>query len=196
MKLGLAEILSQAAKEENLVDKVGVLHLNDSIPLRKILKYILDPKIVWWAALKEPIKYTPNKYLDAEGRLFQEMRTIHMFVEGGDEDFANLTNDQKLTRLAMQNNPEKRMNKWHQLLESITPEDAQLLVAAPHRKFPFDGLDRSVIDAAFPGLIDPDGTPAPQIDVPVYEPPKPRPHNIKPQIAQPKILDINDILGN
>jgi hypothetical protein len=139
--------------------------MHDSPHLRMIIKYILDPKVVWWKMLvgvsytKSP-RYKPNKYMDAEGRLFSDLRLIYMFVESGDENWGMppgraLSQDQLLTRMAMQNNPRKRERKWCELLETITPDDAELLGNAANKAFPFEGLPREVIDTAFPGLLDP-----------------------------------------
>lgn len=156
MKLGIAEVLEMAAKEKNNADKVAVLTMNDTPQLRKMIKYILDPNVIWWEFLRgSPPPYKPNKYLDAEGRLFQEMRILYMFVESGDE-WMGLKNEQYLTRLGLQNNLKKRQRIWIQLLESVTPDDAALLCAAPMKQFPFKGLPRKIIDEAFPGLLPPE----------------------------------------
>jgi hypothetical protein len=182
MKRGIAEILGLAAKEKKNENKVAVLTMNDSPQLRKVIKYILDPQVVWWEFLKgSPAPYKPNRYLDAEGRLFQELRILYMFVESGD-DWMGLTNDQRLTRAGLQRNPKKREKIWIQLLESITPEDAELLCFAPRKEFPFKGLNLKIIEEAFPGLLAHSAMETPL-------------HGLAPQVAQPRILSTKDIIG-
>lgn len=198
MKLGMAEVLEMAAKEKKNADKIAVLTMNDSPQLRKMIKYILDPQVVWWDFLKgNPPPYKPNRYMDAEGRLFQEMRILYMFCEGGD-DWMGLKNEQYLTRMGLQNNPNKRQRIWIQLLESITPEDALLLCAAPTKEFPFKGLPRKIIDEAFPGLLSPESEQpvAAAAPVPFEEPVAPA-HGIAPQRPATEIIElsVDDILG-
>lgn len=157
MKRGIAEILEMAAKEKKNENKIAILTMNDSPQLRKMIKYILDPEVIWWEFLKgTPAPYKPNRYMDAEGRLFSDMRILYMFVESGD-DWMGLKNEQYLTRMGLQLNTKKRQRIWIQLLESVTPEDALLLCAAPNKTFPFKGLPRKIIDEAFPGLLNPEG---------------------------------------
>lgn len=193
---GLAEILKMAAAEKKTSDKIAVLTMNDSPQLRKIIKYVLDPQVVWWDMLNgTPPPYKPNRYLDAEGRLFQEMRILYMFCEAGDE-WMGLKPENYLTRAGLQQNPKKREKIWIQLLESITPDDAELLCAAPKKEFPFKGLPRKVIDEAFPGLLAAEGT-KPMIELNqalASETEKPA-HGLPPQVADQRVVDIDDILG-
>lgn len=198
MKRGIAEVLEMAAKEKKNADKVAVLTMNDSPQLRKMIKYILDPQVVWWDFLKgSPAPYKPNKYMDAEGRLFQDLRILYMFCESGD-DWMGLKNEQYLTRMGLQKNLKKRQRIWIQLLESVTPEDALLLLSAPNREFPFKGLSRKIIDETFPGLLSPESDHHPVITttVPIEEPVAPA-HGIAPQRPATEIVEltIEDILG-
>jgi hypothetical protein len=198
MRRGLAEVLEMAAKEKKNADKITVLTMNDSPQLRKMIKYILDPQVVWWDFLKgTPAPYKPNKYMDAEGRLFQDLRILYMFCESGD-DWMGLKDQQYLTRMGLQNNLKKRQRIWIQLLESVTPEDALLLLSAPNREFPFKGLSRKIIDETFPGLLSPESDHPNTITtiVPIEEPVAP-PHGIAPQRPATEIVEltIEDILG-
>lgn len=192
MRQSLAEVLAQAAQQKSNENKIAALTMNDTPQLRKLLKYILDPQVVWWDFLKgTPAPYKPNRYMDAEGRLFSDIRILYMFVETGDDDWAGINNDQRLTRMSLQKNPRKRQNIWLQLLESISPEDAELLCAAPHKKLPFPGLSREIIDEAFPGLLAPENsaTPAPP---PVMQDTAMPSHSIPPQVANPKPFEYED----
>jgi hypothetical protein len=198
MKRGLAEILEMAAKEKKNENKVAVLTMNDSPQLRKMIKYILDPHVKWWDFLVgSPAPYKPNRYMDAEGRLYQEMRILYMFVEEGDE-WMGLKNEQHLTRMGLQRNPQKRQRIWIQLLESITPEDANLLCHAPNKRFPFSGLPRKIIDEAFPGLLAPEPVAGekPTFSSAAIEKQEPPTHGIPPQLPATEIIELSteDIL--
>lgn len=202
VKLGLAEILSMAAKEKKLESKQAVLSMNDSPHLRMIIKYIMDPTVIWWDFLKgSPAPYKPNKYMDAEGRLYSDLRLLYMFVETGDEQWGRppglpLQSDQIITRIALQQNQQKRQRIWIQLLESITPEDAELLCAAPNKDFPFKGLSRKLIDDTFPGLLSPEGEKAATVAPAMEEKIAPS-HGMAPVRPATEVVEISleDILG-
>lgn len=205
VKIGIAEALMMAAKEPDVDNKLAILSMHDSPQLRMMIKYILCPTVVWWKALKgesytKSPSYKPNRYLDAEGRLYSDMRLIYMFVDSGDEEWGlppgkPLRNDQIITRMGLQQNPPKRERLWCQLLESITPDDAELLGNAANKAFPFEGLSREVIDMAFPGLLAPEKLDdVSVIAAPIADAPT---HGIPPQKPATEVVELSaeDILG-
>lgn len=192
MRLAIAEILRSAAEQRDDLDKVTMLTMNDSPALRKMIKYVLDPNVQWWEFLKgERPKFRANRYLDGEGMLYREVEKLYRFTEGGD-DWIGLKPENILSRLGLQRNPKKRQALWIQLLESVTIDDAELLISAPLGRFPFEGLTREVVAEAFPGLLPGMGS---EQMVPQFK--EPAMHGIPPQRpAQTiKILTVEDILG-
>jgi hypothetical protein len=136
MRLGIFQILEQASALKSTEDKINFLRQNQNPALQTILRYAYDPTIVW--DLPEgapPFKECP--YPAQELRLMSEVRRLYLFIKGGNP---NLT---KLRREAL----------YIELLESIHPSDAAILVAIKEKKIPYKGITAKLVKEAFPGLI-------------------------------------------
>jgi hypothetical protein len=79
--------------------------------------------------------YKPCEVLDTEGRLYQEARTLPLYLYGNRPDLKQ----------------HQRENLFIGLLESLHPKDASLLIAVKDKKV--KGLNIATINEAFPGLI-------------------------------------------
>lgn len=137
-KVSISEVLSKinSVNKKNIVD---ALQANDSPPIRSVLAYALDPRVVWLLPEGAP-PYRPSGLSESAGMLFQEQRLLYLFVEG----------------LAPPNlSQNKREIMFVQLLETIDPKDAEMLIAIKDGQFNklFKNLTRDTIDKAFPGLI-------------------------------------------
>jgi hypothetical protein len=66
-----------------------------------------------------------------------ETRRLYLFLKGGNP---NIT---KLRREAL----------YIELLESVHPEDAKMLIAAKSKKLPYKGINAKLVKEAFPGLL-------------------------------------------
>jgi hypothetical protein len=135
MKLGLAEILEKAGKIKSRKERSEYLRKNDSRALQDLIQYALHPSIVWDLPEGNP-PYKPTDFLDQEDRLFQEMRRLYLFVNGNGKNL----------------HPAKLENIFIQILESLAPKDAELLLLVKERKLP-KGITPSVIEEAWPGLL-------------------------------------------
>lgn len=136
MKLGIAEILENASKLTKKQDKIDYLRNNYNPGLGTIIKYALDPTIVWDLPPGEP-PYKPSEFPDTHGMLYTEVRRLYLFIKGGNP---NLT-------------PLKREALYIGLLESVHPADAKLLIAIKEKKLPYKGLTENLIKEAYPGLL-------------------------------------------
>lgn len=136
MRLGIFQIFEQASKLKASEEKINFLRTHDSAALQSILKYTMDPSIVWDLPAGAP-PYKPCPYPAQEMRLVSEIRRLYLFVKGGNP---NLT---KLKREAL----------YIELLESVHPEDALLLISMKDKKIPYKGITPKLIKEAFPGLI-------------------------------------------
>jgi hypothetical protein len=134
-KLSIAEIVENATNIENIEERAMYLRNNESEQLKYILKLGLDPNIKWDLPEGAP-PYKPCEYLDIEGRLFQEARTLYLYLEGGNPSL----------------NKVKREMLFIGLLESIDSKDAQLLCKVKDKKLPRT-ISTKVVNLAFPGLI-------------------------------------------
>jgi hypothetical protein len=136
MKYSISELLQQCSKLSSTKDKVAFLQANDCEPLRAILFYALDPRARWALPVGAP-PYKPCEFPDQHGRLYTEARKLYMFIEGGNPNL----------------HPMKREQLFIRLLESIDPDDAKLLCSVKDKKIPYKGINKAVVNAAFPGLI-------------------------------------------
>jgi len=133
---GLGEIVNEAIKIQKKVDKVAYLRQNNSKELRNILKLMYDKSLEFNIPSSAP-PYTPTEHPDTYGALYREARKLKYFVKGfGGENLPQM----------------KRENMFIEMLESVHPTDAELLVNMIAQK-PLKGLPPSVINGLSPGLV-------------------------------------------
>lgn len=137
MKLGIGETLKMASEKETHRERVDFLRQNGSQALVAVVSMALDPRLVWDFDKGWKPDYRVTEYFDQEASLYQAVRKIDKFLVGG---YPGLEREAK-----------KRL--FIQLLESVSPLDAELLVAAKDKKLPWPGLGRKVINEAFPGTL-------------------------------------------
>ena len=133
------EIFKEVHNAKKKAEKIAVLHHYSSASLKTILGYTYDPRIKW--LLPEGIPpYTPlPDAADQEAGLAAELRRIYLFVEGNSETQRNL----KQTR---------REQIFIDMLESVDPRDAKVLIGMKEGKQPFNGLTRKLVAEAFPNI--------------------------------------------
>ena len=136
MKKSLSEILKLADEAPKKQDKIDVLREYDCPPLRTILVACYSPQVKWLLPEGEPA-YKPSDLTDIETRLYQESKHLYLFVEGGNP---NIT-------------PHKRQTIFVQMLETVTPDDAKLLIGCKDRKLPYKTITKKLVEEAFPGIV-------------------------------------------
>ena len=132
--LAIAEILDLVKESKDVQTKVSLLRQYDSETLRYILELAFHPNVGWWLPEGAP-PYKPCEVLDTEGRIYQEARTLPLYLYGNRPDLKQ----------------HQRENLFIGLLESLHPKDANLLIAVKDKKVA--GLNVATINEAFPGLI-------------------------------------------
>lgn len=139
LKKALSEILEEAAQIVDTKERVAYLQANDSTPLRTLLQYGLDSRAKWLLP-EGPIEYKPNKeYPDLQGMLYPRVRTLYLFVEG----------DRPAQQTISQ---EKRLKLFRDLLETVLPSDAEMLLRIKDKQF-WKTINKNVVNRAFHGLI-------------------------------------------
>ena len=136
MKLGIAEILKKASEIKDIQQRAAWLRQNDSQTLRDILSGAFNPKVKWLLPEGAP-PYKPNDLVDQHHRLYIESRKLYLFVEGGNPNLKQL----------------RREALFIELIESLDPEDAKLLLAVKDKRIPYPGITLEATNLAFPGLI-------------------------------------------
>jgi len=137
MRLALFQVLQQTSEQSGAAAKVEFLRQHEGAPLKVLLKYALDPNIEWDLPDSEP-PYKPCPYPGQETRLISEARRLYLFIKGGNPNLNKI----------------KREALYIELLESIHPEDAKLLIAVKNKKIPYKGITIKLVNEAFPGLIE------------------------------------------
>lgn len=135
-RLGISEILQRAAATTEEDFRVAWLQQNDSPTLRAVLSGALDPNIKWLLPEGNP-PYKPCDLVDQHHRLFTETRKLYLFVEGGNPGL----------------NQVRREALFIELLESLDPADAKLMLAVKDKHIPYPGVTTEIVNRAFPGLI-------------------------------------------
>ena len=84
--------------------------------------------------------YTPLKdNSDVDGRLDYELRKLYYFVDGPTPEQKNL---KQLRREQM----------FIEILESVDPKEAKLLLSMKNKKLPFKGITKALIAETFPNI--------------------------------------------
>lgn len=132
----IAWILEFTSKLPNEEEKIKCLQANNVDAIKTILQYCFDPRIKWLLP-EGDAPYQPSEFPNLESMLYSEVRRLYLFVEGGNNNLK----------------PLKRERMFIELLESITPEDARLVIAIKDKKLPFEGLTAETVKKAYPGLF-------------------------------------------
>ena len=135
MKNNISTIL-QKIEQLKKSERPEALRQNDSPTMRTVLAFCFDPNIKWLLPEGEaPFKKNVNE--DQRNMFYSQARTLYLYVEGGNR---NLT-------------PLRREQLFIQLLESIDPEDATMLVSIKDKKMPYKGITYDIVKEAFPELL-------------------------------------------
>lgn len=117
-------------------ERVTALQQNDTEAMRTVLQYCFHDGIKWLLPEGE-VPYTPNQNEDQRNMFFSQVRTLYLYVEGGNPNLKQLRREQLFIAL----------------LESIDPEDAKLVVSIKDKKLPYKGIKKEMVQEAFPGLV-------------------------------------------
>ena len=131
-----SEIAMKINNAKDKPRKLKVLRDHDSIPLRQVLRGAFDPKIEW-ALPKGEVPYTVNDAPIGTDHtiLAQEAKRLYLFIKGGDNT-------------VKQN---KRELLFVQLLEGLSAEEAEFLVAVVNKKVnnKYKGFTANLVKEAF-----------------------------------------------
>ena len=131
------EVIEEARKKRTKVEKIETLRANESWALKDILRGTFDDSVQWNLPEGTP-PYTANEQYSAPGNLLREHKKFMYFVKGGKGD--------KLMKA-------KREQIFIGILETIEPQDAELVIGMINKKLPVTGITKATVQEAFPGLI-------------------------------------------
>ena len=131
---GLGEILLDVKEAKSVGEKIKILQKNDSRELRGILELTYDNRLKWALPEGNPPYQPLEKSMDNQGMMYSEMRRMYVFLEGK----ANVSQA-------------RREQMFVQILETVDPDDAKLLIEAKDRKI--KGCSKATVKQAFPDFL-------------------------------------------
>lgn len=136
VRKSISWILKFTSELKSEAEKIKCLQANGGEEILTILRGAFDPSIKWLLP-EGNAPYTPYEFDGLEHALYSEIRRLHLFVEGYNPGL----------------NQVKRERLFIELLESIDPKDAEMMVAVKDKKLPWPGLTADIVLKAFPGLF-------------------------------------------
>ena len=131
-----SEIATKINNAKDKPKKLKVLKEHDSVPLRQVLKGAFDPNIEWLLPPGD-VPYTANDApVGTEHTLLQqEAKRLYLFTKGGDNTLSN----------------NKRETLFIQMLEGLSAEEAEFLVAVVNKKVnnKYKGFTANLVKDAF-----------------------------------------------
>lgn len=134
-KQSISQILKTCAQYKKKEERVIALRQEANDACKVILRHIYDPNIKFLLPEGDP-PYKPSQF-NEPGVLYADLRKLYLFVEGGNPNLKQV----------------RRESLFIDLLESVDPEDAKLLLSMKDKKSPYKGLSEDIVRAAFPELI-------------------------------------------
>jgi|TARA_B100001093_G_scaffold120446_1_gene113207 hypothetical protein len=132
------EILEEFSKSKNKKSRLEVLSkYSDVQALKDVLRGTFDDSLEFLLPEGKP-PFTPNNERSVPSTLLRGHKMFGIFVNGGPG-----------TDLPAY----KRENKFIELLESIHPKDADLVLSMIEKKSPIKFLTKKLVQEAFPDLI-------------------------------------------
>ena len=132
----MSEIATKVNNAKDKPRKLKVLKDHDSVPLRQVLKGAFHPDIKWLLP-KGDVPYTPNDApLGTDHTILsQEAKRLYLFIEGGDNAISQ----------------NKRETTFVQMLEGLSAEEAQFLIAVVNKKVnnQYKGFTANLVKEAF-----------------------------------------------
>lgn len=138
MVISVAEFLENVGKLKKKEDKINALRNNPTFPVKTVLQAVFDPRIVWLLPPGEP-PYKVTDLVDQENVFIRDCRKLVYFVQGPHPNLAQA----------------KRESMFIEMLETICPKDAKLLVSIKDKKLPFKGITEDIVRAAYPEIFPP-----------------------------------------
>ena len=132
------EILEEFSKSKNKKSRLEVLSkYSDVQALKDVLRGTFDDSLEFLLPEGNP-PFTPNNERSVPSTLLRGHKMFGIFVNGGPgTDLPDY----------------KRENKFIELIESIHPKDADLVLSMVEKKSPIKFLTKKLVQEAFPDLI-------------------------------------------
>ena len=134
MALSIAEVLEEVSKAKTREDKREVLKKNESWSLRALLQQNFHPQANWLIPPGAP-PYNPNQN-SADTSLMFEAKKLEYFTNAGNN----------IPML-------KRESMFVNLLERLSPDEAEIIIAIKDQKLSYKGLTYKLVKDTWPDLL-------------------------------------------
>jgi hypothetical protein len=134
-KMSVSEIIKKCSEFKKKEERIETLRINCNESCKIVLQYMFHPEVKF--ALPEgkpPFKYSQ---FNEPNMLHSEARKLYLFLDGVNPDMKSV----------------KRESLFIDILQSVDPEDADLLIAMKEKTSPYKGLTKEIVYAAFPELF-------------------------------------------
>ena len=132
------ETLDRVSKAKSRTDKVSILQKESSNALRDVLRGTFD-KVIQWNLPAGDVPYNPASDESPPTTLLKQHMNFKYFVKG-------LRESERLPSV-------KREKLFLDMVETIHPRDAELIVTMINKKPPMKGITKKLVQEAFPELI-------------------------------------------
>ena len=138
MALSIPRIFEEVAAANSIKARKEVLLENESNPLKEILKYAFHPDIKFalppgkppYKTIGSPDEYNPTY-------LYPNIRKFYLYIEGGHDGLTQL----------------RREQLFIQMLESLHPKEADLVIQIKDKKLNYRGLTYKLVKTTFPEIL-------------------------------------------
>ena len=138
MAISIPKIFEEIAKAKNKDEKKSVLiKYSQNGAFKEILRYAFDPNIKFLLPPGNPPYNSVVDQSDNPTYLYGLVRKLYLFVEGGNPNLKSV----------------RREYLFLELLESIHPLEAELLLQVKDKKIKCRGLTYNLVKETFPDLI-------------------------------------------
>lgn len=135
-KKSLYELFKEVEALETRKEKIAKLQ-EIGQPAWYVLAYTFSPTAKWLLPEGTPPYKPLAEGSDVEGQFYAELKKLYLYIEGPSDAQKNLK-------------PIRREQLFVNLLESIDPNDAKLLIGMKDGKLPFKGITKKLTMEAFP----------------------------------------------
>lgn len=151
----ISKIFMEADGLPTIAEKVAFLRKWDTNQIREIIRHAFEPSIKYDITISPVPKDADDWSSDGKGDLTQ----YRALEDDGTNDGAFIYEIRKRLIYLISGGPgdvmtqEKRNALFHQILESIHPADAELLIYIKDKQWPYGTLTPTVLNEAYPNVI-------------------------------------------
>ena len=138
VRLNIFEILERVEKATSRADKIKILQTNESVALKDVLRATYDDVVQFLLPQGAEPPYEPAPESSPPTNLLKQNTQLRYFVD---------------TPFARQVNSIKRERIFINLLESIHPQDAKVMLKVINKQQLGKGITKKLVQEAYPNLI-------------------------------------------